>query len=99
MHNKQASWPPFPEKCAVAPLCIFTVAALAERRGKEESIREGLDWGEEMFGDRNRTLIWKNCIHTETGGRKGHAQTAGKNQKNLSGLIRVIFEIYNSNIW
>lgn len=57
MHNKQASWPPFPEKCAVAPFCTFTAAALAEKRGKEKSIREGLHQGEERFGDRNRTLI------------------------------------------
>lgn len=52
----------------MAPFCIFTVTALAERRKKEKSIIIEQVWiGEEMSGDRNKTLIWKNCIHTVKG--------------------------------
>ena len=58
---------PIPEKQAVVSFCIFTMAALAERRGKEESKETVWIGEEEMLKDRNRTLIWKNCIHTVKG--------------------------------
>lgn len=57
-----------PQKCTVAPFCIFIVTAVAERRKTKKSIIIEQVWiGEEISGDRNKTLLWKNRIHIVKG--------------------------------
>lgn len=91
----------------MAPLCIFIVAALAERREKEESRKRVWIGVEELFWDRNKTLIWKNCVDTVKGMAKkmeikkelpNRRKEQNKNKKPSRGA-QVISEICNSNIW
>lgn len=84
IHNKQASWPPFPKNCTVTTLCICIVTALAERKGKEESIERGSGLEEKCFrieiGHARIVFIQlKGCLGKWREERT--SQPAGKNQK------------------
>lgn len=89
---------PIPKKCTVAPLGIFFLTALAEKREKEEFIKRisgfwaGRCFQTEIGHGIIVFLQLKGCL------RKWREERTCPNSRKKSLLLRVIFEICNSNI-
>ena len=69
------------EMCS-GTLLYFHCSCPCREKGKRKVYKGGSALGGGEVGDRNRTLIGKNSIHTENGGRKGEKK--GRNHLGTS---------------